>query len=1673
MPEQKESSFAETDQEKDVVLDDNVRTKRETTTRAPWGTGADAPPTRSSGRSDVPTRDNETAADQGVFSTTRTRELAPSTNLTETTPEQSLKLSSRSEDDAERAFTAAVVDQKHLDTRSSDQLPFEERTNNSKTRGRRSLRRLAQTEHNAGDQVETASDRGLEPETAARHDTLVASSENLETQVSTEKDMPSERVSDSMLPPAAAEERRPNQTGLPSAVAESGAHTALSQTANEPEDALSASLVPSSSVSGMDTVPRVKNPTNQVMGRKRNFVSDPVDDDDSGERPRKTQRSRAPEATPHLVSGELMSGAATTPTLTSVSGDDNADVFPSPSGLPTSLTNRRVEETVTSPAHIPEASASDSRSHDENMQSHGRDASLERRLETNTVDTMDHQPTPSGPEEEPASLVGERPPTDDESSDDRSSAQDDTDGSDLSEDEEEEEERDSRRRRGAAQFLELEAEVDEGDEEEEEEDIRDLVVDEEEESADEEELAAEERAALARREQRRRAEAALLQRAQTAEELERFVQERYGEGADEEESDLLTRAYLDGAADDKDVESERHVLPVPVAMARGKLPTEIEQQSLLPTVHDPRLFMVKCRTGKEKEMAVCLLQKCVDRANQGQPLAISAVVAPDHLRGCIYIEALREGDVREAIKGQHNLYQSKVTLVPLKEMVQVLSTRRLKERDKVIPGQWVRLRRGLYAGDLAQVYELREDEVMVRLVPRLDLHALAQKPRYGGGDDDDTSDNEGTPSVSTPSRAVSEGGARSKPRRGRSTRLEGARPPRKLFDRDEVARLLHVNVYARRDSRTGEWFDEFENDQFRYGLLYKRVSRRNIIHGSAMTPPTIEELEPFQEAEQRAQTAAAASDHDSEHSLHANSVDPGTDAPDETSKPTDSTERATSAALVAATRAVAETTAQANRYRFVKGDRVRVRRGDLRNLIGIVDNVLADGKVLVQPKSSESTPLSLPDGNLQRVQVLATDLEKYFAIGDHVRVSSGKHAGLTGLVVATAEDDEQATVTVLADVTSQVLRVSAYLVTESSGEQSAGVAASLIAGGLYHVFDLVVLHAEPRGACLILQSLGQEQSDSNATSASGAVLSARGAAARAQAAIERVVVMNELGQVKTVSVQEIRGRRDHGTRTGQIQTLDAEQQAVGVGDHVRIVGTRHEHRNREAVVLHVFGNRLFLRIRELLENAGVVVASGTQVQRVSSSVAGRMPQYGVLSTGDANGWRPSPAGTGRNGMQRGAFGRGGIGSGNLSQSYTGAMSSGAIQPGGSSGLDRRVRGQRGDLLLHRWVTVTRGPHKGLSGRVLDASDASVRLELESSMKTITVSREAVRLKSSTGGAAAGPADAMVGGLYGPGLGPTTMAAGPGVLSGMMMPTTTLGMSTARTPQQGWYPSQSAGLMRTPANLGSYAGAPATPFASAVPMTPVHPSVPMTPAHEFGGGTTAGSLRTGATSGDVWRPMTPAHVPETPLPLRPSTPLHPSMQTGNEVHPTPVDQVSGSSAAPMPEAVEGKHIASAPAADDPGPRSSHAQVAKITGASQSPAPATSVVPPYWKDTVMRDKRGDGRLVVVCDLPSQQDEAWTVTPYEDEASPGTNETSEVRLSSSSLRETRLRTELEPVTPEAGDALVVYQGDLEGVFGTCIHVDEDGDCMFKEEGTQELRVVGVNQAVRRHVHEPIART
>lgn len=98
----------------------------------------------------------------------------------------------------------------------------------------------------------------------------------------------------------------------------------------------------------------------------------------------------------------------------------------------------------------------------------------------------------------------------------------------------------------------------------------------------------------------------------------------------------------------------------------------VSQQSLLPSVSDPRLWMFSCANGKEQELVVQIMNKCIAHARQGKPLGITSAVAAQS-KGKIYVESYSEPAVRDAIQGVRGLMSYSMRMVPINDMTTVMT----------------------------------------------------------------------------------------------------------------------------------------------------------------------------------------------------------------------------------------------------------------------------------------------------------------------------------------------------------------------------------------------------------------------------------------------------------------------------------------------------------------------------------------------------------------------------------------------------------------------------------------------------------------------------------------------------------------------------------------------------------------------------------------------------------------------------------------------------------------------------------------------------------------------------------------------------------------------------------------------------------------------------------------
>eukprot|EP00054_Salpingoeca_dolichothecata_P010528 m.58744 g.58744 ORF g.58744 m.58744 type:complete len:1162 (-) comp19039_c0_seq2:55-3540(-) len=514
--------------------------------------------------------------------------------------------------------------------------------------------------------------------------------------------------------------------------------------------------------------------------------------------------------------------------------------------------------------------------------------------------------------------------------------------------------------------------------------------------------------------------------------------------------------------------------------------SELLEQKNLPTVMDPRLWMVKCLPGREQDCAIQLMRRWFERREAGKPLLIKSVVAYPSARtlnnqSYIYVEAYKESHVKEAIKGLEVLKygQWKQDMVPLKEMPSIL--RVSKPKMSVKPGKWVRFRRTVYKGDLAKVFKVDEgrNQVSVFVVPRIDLSG-------------------------------SNGNEAGK-KRGRPT----TRPQQRLFDADDP-----------------DWSQvQTEGKNFSNGLLIKIMPITSLIIEGVK--PSIKELRYFEGIRDRFEDET---DHNSQSS-----------------------------------------------FQFHKGDAVEVTEGELNYLQGHVLSI--DGEtVTIQPHHEDlNDPLPFP----------ASQLRKFFKIGDHVKVSQGKFSGETGLVVHVMEDGPRH-ITLVSDNTMKELKVF-----DKDLQLCQEVSSGLDSLGQFELHDLVQIDSVNVGCITRIER-------------------------------ESLKVLDQNGQEKTVKLQEVSARK---RRRGS--ALDSEQNEITPNAVIKVIDGPNK--GREGKVLHVYRSFVFVYQRTLIENGGVFVCRSRHLL-IPGAVP--KPEEKKLGLGPRVLASPNIHGNGRGARRGGARGRG-------------------------------------------------------------------------------------------------------------------------------------------------------------------------------------------------------------------------------------------------------------------------------------------------------------------------------------------------------------------------------------------------------------------------------------------------
>ena len=250
----------------------------------------------------------------------------------------------------------------------------------------------------------------------------------------------------------------------------------------------------------------------------------------------------------------------------------------------------------------------------------------------------------------------------------------------------------------------------------------------------------------------------------------------------------------------------------------------VPKRLLLPSVDDPSIWGVKCKPGKERESVFALTKRIEERAGTKSPMPIiSAFERGGTMVGYVYIEARRQADVHTALEGIMNVYPRTLTImVPIKEMPDLL---RVTKSESLVPGGYVRIKRGKYAGDLAQIDEVETNGLTasLRIVPRLD---------YGQAEDNNA------PMV--------DGGIKGEAQKRKRQNAMGfnnpaTRPPPRLFS-DVEAKKKHLR-YLQQMSTFDKKHWQYMGDTYISGFLIKDFRIQHLT--TENVNPTLEEVTRF------------------------------------------------------------------------------------------------------------------------------------------------------------------------------------------------------------------------------------------------------------------------------------------------------------------------------------------------------------------------------------------------------------------------------------------------------------------------------------------------------------------------------------------------------------------------------------------------------------------------------------------------------------------------------------------------------------------------------------------------------------------------------------------------------------------------------------------------------------
>jgi transcription elongation factor SPT5 len=377
--------------------------------------------------------------------------------------------------------------------------------------------------------------------------------------------------------------------------------------------------------------------------------------------------------------------------------------------------------------------------------------------------------------------------------------------------------------------------------------------------------------------------------------------------------------------------------------------------------------------------------------------------------------------------------------------------------------------------------------------------------------------------------------------------------------------------------------DFFDGNYYSDGYLLKEVTIGTVVKPcTAEDPPTLDELQRFRRKSNAGDTAGYddGDDEENEGSQLAGSI----------LKELSELQGQTSLS-----------SAGPNDRGLMIGDTIEVVEGDL---VGMQGKILSlDGTTVKVRPNNDAALAEL--GGMDEVEFLISQVRKFIAVGAHVKVTDGRYANETGVVVAVEAvegvdlSDFDCTAVVLTDMTHKEISVRT-----SQLQESAEIASGQDKLAGYELHDLVVL------------------SGGGSANEVGVIV---------RVGREEFTVINNHGIAREARPEELRGKRNKAS--DRAVALDVQANQIRCGDSVTIV--EGPHKGKVATIKRMSRAQLFLYSQFKSDHSGIfvvrsrscVLTGGTK----SRSAGGANPGASPMSTPGFN----TPASDNGRGPMRG------------------------------------------------------------------------------------------------------------------------------------------------------------------------------------------------------------------------------------------------------------------------------------------------------------------------------------------------------------------------------------------------------------------------------------------------------